>query len=57
VTGEVHTGFWWGKLRERNQLEDLGIDGRTTLRCIFKNGDGDMECIYLLRIGTGGRLL
>jgi hypothetical protein len=22
--GEVHRGFWWGDLRERNYLEDLG---------------------------------
>jgi hypothetical protein len=26
-TGEVHTGFWWGDLRERDLLEDLGVDG------------------------------
>jgi hypothetical protein len=25
-TGEVHTGFWWGDLRERDHLEDLGVD-------------------------------
>jgi hypothetical protein len=25
--GEVHTGFWWGDLRERDHLEDLGICG------------------------------
>jgi hypothetical protein len=24
---EVHTGLWWGDLREREYLEDLGIDG------------------------------
>jgi hypothetical protein len=27
-TGEVHTVFWWGNLRERDHLEDLGLDGR-----------------------------
>ena len=26
VTGEVHTGCWWRELKERNQLEDLGVD-------------------------------
>jgi hypothetical protein len=26
--GEVHTGFWWGNLREREHLEDLCVDGR-----------------------------
>jgi hypothetical protein len=25
-TGEVHTGFWWGNLRVRDHLEDLGVD-------------------------------
>jgi hypothetical protein len=26
--GEVNTGFWWGKLREKGHLDDLGVDGR-----------------------------
>ena len=26
--GEVYTGFWWGNLRKRDHLEDLGLDGR-----------------------------
>ena len=30
--GEVYTGFWWGILRERAYLEDLGVDGRIILR-------------------------
>jgi len=30
--GEVHTGFWWGNLRERDHLEDLGVDRRIILR-------------------------
>jgi hypothetical protein len=24
---EVHTGFWWGDLREGNHLRDPGVDG------------------------------
>ena len=24
--GAVHTGFWWGKLREEDHTEDLGVD-------------------------------
>jgi hypothetical protein len=26
-TGEVYTGFCWGNLRERDHLEDGGVDG------------------------------
>jgi len=32
----VHTGFWWGNLRERDHLEDLDVDGRIMLIWIFK---------------------
>ena len=28
---KVYTGFWWGKLRERDQLEDPCADGRLIL--------------------------
>ena len=38
--GEVHTGFWWGKLRERDHLEDPGIGGRMILRWIFRKWNG-----------------
>ena len=32
VLWHVHTGFWCGDLRERNHLEDLGIDGMIILK-------------------------
>jgi hypothetical protein len=41
-TGEKHTGFWWGNLREGNHLEDIGVDGRIILKLIFKKLDGDL---------------
>jgi hypothetical protein len=41
-TGEIHTGFWWGKLREENHSEDLGIYERIILKLIFKKWDGDL---------------
>jgi len=39
VKGEVYTWFWWGNLRERDHLEDLGIYG-TRLKWIFRKKDG-----------------
>jgi len=36
--GEVYTGFWWRNLRERDHLEDLGVDGRIILRWILGSG-------------------
>jgi len=30
--GEVYTGFWWGGVREGDQLGDPDVDGRIILR-------------------------
>jgi hypothetical protein len=30
--GDIHTGLWWGDLRERVHLEDLDVDGRILLK-------------------------
>jgi len=49
--GEVHTGFWWGNLRERYHLGDPGIDGRI-LR--WKWDVGVWTGSSWLRIGTDG---
>jgi hypothetical protein len=40
VRGEVLTGFWWGDLRERDHLEDPGIDGRIILNWLQEVGFG-----------------
>jgi len=38
--GEVHTGLWWGNLRERDHLEDSGVDGRVILKWVFEKWNG-----------------
>ena len=54
-TGEVHTEFWWGALRERDHLEDVCIDERIILKLIFKKcGVEAWIGLIWLRIGTGG---
>jgi hypothetical protein len=46
--GEAYTGCWWGNLRERDHLEDLGVDGRIILRWILGSGLGGMDWIVLV---------
>jgi hypothetical protein len=36
---EVHTGFWWGDLKEGDHLGDRSVDGRIILNWIFKKWD------------------
>jgi hypothetical protein len=40
-------GFWRGNLREGDDLEDPGIDGRIILRRTFTKWDAVMNCIDL----------
>jgi hypothetical protein len=43
----VHRGFWWGKLRERDHLEDSVVDGRIILRWILRKWNEGMDWIVL----------
>jgi hypothetical protein len=57
MIGQAHTRFWPGNLREKDHLEDLGVDG-IILNWIFKWSDGEAWTALLwLRIGTGGGVL
>jgi hypothetical protein len=49
---EAYTGFWWGNLRERDDLGNPAVDGRIILRQIFRKWE-----MWGFRIGTvGGHL-
>jgi len=51
-------GFGGGNLRKRDLLEDLGVDGRTILKGMFKKWNGTVwSGLIWLRTGNGGGLL
>jgi len=52
--GEAYTGCWWGNLRERDHLEDPGVNRRIILRWIFRKWDVVVQTgSSWLRVGTG----
>jgi hypothetical protein len=46
----VHTGFWWGDLREGDSLGDPVVDGMIILKWIFNKWDGGMDWIELAQV-------
>jgi hypothetical protein len=53
----VHTGYWWGSLREGDHLEDLGLHGRIILERILKKCNEAWTGLIRLRTGIGDGLL
>ena len=50
----MNTRFWWAVLRERDNLEDLGVVERIILKWIFWKWDEEAWTGFIwLRIGTG----
>jgi hypothetical protein len=43
--GWLPTGFWWGSSKERNHLENLGVDDKLILKWIFKKSNVGMDSI------------
>ena len=56
--GEANAGFWWGNLRERDQLGDPELDGGIAINWTFSKWKvGAWTGLSWLRIGTGCGLL
>jgi hypothetical protein len=56
--GEVHTGFWRGNLRERDHLEDRGLDRSINIKMDLREvGCGAMDWIDLAQDTTSSGLL
>jgi hypothetical protein len=53
----VYAGLWWGNLREKDHLEDLGVDGRIILRWIYRKFVGGIDWIELVQDREGWREL
>jgi hypothetical protein len=54
----MHTGFWWGNLKDRNNLRDLEVDGKIILKSIIKKLGGRAWTGFTeLWIGTSSLLL
>jgi hypothetical protein len=43
---DMHMGFWWKNLKERDHLEDLGVDGRKIF--LFDFLELRHECMELI---------
>jgi len=57
--GAVRTGFWWGKLKGKDHLEDPDGDGKIMLKIHLKGIGlvGEWTGFIWLRIETSGGLL
>jgi hypothetical protein len=56
--GKTCTGFWWESHKERDHLEDRGVDGRMGLEwTLGRLAGGVWSGFTWLRIGTVGLLL
>ena len=57
-TGETHTGFLWGDMRDRYHLEHPGACGRIIIKWMFKKCDREAWTgLISVRIGKGDRRL
>jgi hypothetical protein len=54
----VYAVFWWGKLRERDRLEEPGVDGRIIISWSLRKWDVGAwsGSIWFRRVTVGGHL-
>ena len=50
----MYTGLWWGNLKEKNHLEDPGIDGDNIKMDLQEVECGGMDWIDLTQDRAGG---
>ena len=55
--GELCAGFWWENLRERDNLNDLGVDSRISEWILEKSVERACTGLIWLRVGASGELL
>jgi len=53
---KMHTGFWFKKLKERDHMEDLGINGMALSNWTITNRMGGCDWIYLAQDRDNGKL-
>ena len=53
----MHTGFWWGNLKEGDGWENPDVDGTIIFQWIFQKWDSVWSRSSLLRTETGKGLL
>jgi hypothetical protein len=44
---QVHSGFWWGNLRETDNSEDLDVDGKIIFKWILNEWDGGAQTLLI----------
>jgi hypothetical protein len=43
ASGEAYTGFWWGNLRDKDHLEDPGLNGKNNIEMDLEVGFRGMD--------------
>jgi hypothetical protein len=52
----MHTGFWWENMREKDHLEDLGVDGMV-FKWVFRKQNWVVAWINLAQEREMGRAI